>query len=153
MYEFLWSAPIVTGTKPPHRLAHSTCVLQLPASEGGAQAVVFGGAGYNFMFSDVHCLRLSHPTRANQFEWEQPETEGTPPSMRYGHNAQTIGRGNGARCMAVFGGVSAEGPVNDVHIMHLHGTTAQILIARWSTPERPSGVGSWWPISRRSART
>lgn len=35
----------VGGARPQHRLAHTTCFMELPEGEGGNRAVVFGGAG------------------------------------------------------------------------------------------------------------
>lgn len=63
-YTYRWLRPIVRGTPPVGRLAHSSAVVRLPEGEGGSGAsghqaymVVFGGVGTGQLFNDVSVLK------------------------------------------------------------------------------------------------
>lgn len=63
-YTYRWARPIVRGTPPVGRLAHSSAIVRLPEGEGGnvgsghqAYMVVFGGVGTGQLFNDVSALR------------------------------------------------------------------------------------------------
>lgn len=64
-YTYRWVRPIVRGTPPVGRLAHSSAVVRLPEGEGGsgdgsgqqAYMVVFGGVGTGQLFNDVSALK------------------------------------------------------------------------------------------------
>lgn len=62
-YSYRWVRPMVRGTPPVGRLAHSAAVARLvegEAGSGGVQQtymVVFGGVGTSSHFNDVHCLK------------------------------------------------------------------------------------------------
>lgn len=63
-YTYRWLRPIVKGTPPVGRLAHSSAIVRLPEGEGGsgtsghqAYMVVFGGVGTGQLFNDVSVLK------------------------------------------------------------------------------------------------
>lgn len=62
-YRFRWIRPIVRGTPPAGRLAHSAAVVRVAEGEEGggsrkqAFMVVFGGVGTGALFNDVHVLK------------------------------------------------------------------------------------------------
>jgi len=62
-YAYTWVHPMVRGTPPVGRLAHSSAVVRLMDDDGGsgsgqqAYMVVFGGVGTGQLFNDVSVLR------------------------------------------------------------------------------------------------
>lgn len=63
VYSYRWVRPMVRGTPPVGRLAHSAAVARLVEGDGGSGSgqqtymVVFGGVGTSSHFNDVHCLK------------------------------------------------------------------------------------------------
>lgn len=77
-----WMIPVIEG-KPPRPRAHHTC-----STISGNRVVLFGGSDDFRCFNDVHCLKCDQ--KAQNWEWIQPEVQGTAPPARTGHTAVVV---------------------------------------------------------------
>lgn len=106
----LWYAPEATGAQPCPRAAHSATVV-------GTRVYVFGGNDGTRLFNDLHILEVE------TMGWSKPKVRGMPPSPRAGHGAALVGDHE----LYIFGGGTAQGPSNSLHILDLETLT-------WSEP-------------------
>lgn len=86
-YTYTWVHPMVRGTAPVGRLAHSSAVVRLlddgdGGSGSGQQAfmVVFGGVGTGQVFNDVSALRCVLVV-FDFFSWSRSFALARPPSL------------------------------------------------------------------------
>ncbi|CEP00414.1 Kelch motif [Plasmodiophora brassicae] len=108
---FLWYAPETSGAKPCARAAHTATTI-------GTQIVVFGGNDGVRLFNDIHILEVE------TMGWSKPKVRGTPPTPRAGHAAALVD----GHLLFVFGGGSAHGPTNSIHVLDLETLT-------WTDPQ------------------
>ncbi|CAM9662216.1 unnamed protein product [Scytosiphon promiscuus] len=143
-YRYRWVRPMVRGTPPLGRLAHSAAVARLVEGEGSNGAgqqtymVVFGGVGTSSHFNDVHCLKCSS-TRA--FEWEKVFVRGRRPAKRYGHSMVPLcANSNSGTCgyakLLLFGGTSGQHAFNDFSLLNVSWGIVDGrggIVARWES--------------------
>eukprot|EP00752_Nemacystus_decipiens_P012142 g10764.t1 len=142
-YTYTWVHPMVRGTPPVGRLAHSSAVVRLPEDgEGGAGSgqqaymVVFGGVGTGQVFNDVSALRCNS-TRS--LVWERVFVRGRRPSRRYGHSMMPLmapSRSCGYAKLLLFGGTSGHTAFNDFFILDVSRgkVDGQFgILAKWET--------------------
>ncbi|CAB1107021.1 unnamed protein product [Ectocarpus sp. CCAP 1310/34] len=146
-YTYRWVYPVVRGTPPVGRLAHSAAVVRLVEGEGGggrgswrrqqqqqAYMVVFGGVGTGSLFNDVHCLRCSS---GRTLEWEKVFVRGRRPARRYGHSMVPLTAPSGT-CgyakLVLFGGTSGHHAFNDMFLLNLS----------WGTVDGQHGILAKW---------
>lgn len=121
----VWRAPVVRGTPPPPRAAHTATLV-------GDRVVVIGGNDSRQLFNDVWVLDLGAWTHVHAppslshayihalappaaLEWTAPHVSGTPPPVRAGHSAVAH-----AGQVVVFGGGSGWGAAahhNDLSVL------------------------------------
>ena len=110
----MWHQPILTGTIPSPRAAHSAVVV-------GDLIYLFGGNDGETLFNDLYVLDTTN------WIWSAPHVTGSPPSPRAGHTMELIS----GHSIVLFGGGTADGPVNELYVLDVSDATNLV----WSKPE------------------
>ncbi|KAG0163468.1 hypothetical protein DFQ28_011631 [Apophysomyces sp. BC1034] len=105
-----WSKPVIEGTPPSPRRAHTTCLWN-------DKIIVVGGGDGARALADVHALDVSDPKK---LRWTLLNPTGTPPIARGYHTSNLV-----KDKLVVYGGSDGHECFSDVHVLDL-------VANRWS---------------------
>lgn len=100
----IWSKPVVQGTLPSSRRAHTSVLYD-------CKIVVFGGGNGATALNDVHTLDVAD---LKNLRWRKLATSGKAPIARGYHSMNLVG----SKCV-VYGGSDGTECFADVHILDL----------------------------------
>ncbi|OZJ04591.1 hypothetical protein BZG36_02765 [Bifiguratus adelaidae] len=100
----VWSKPLIQGTPPTPRRAHTTCLYK-------QRIYIFGGGDGSRALHDVFYLDVSNLA---QMSWSKLEPAGRPPISRGYHTSNLVGDK-----WVIFGGSDGHECFNDVFVLDL----------------------------------
>ncbi len=112
----------------PSTEAHSLTTVQ-----SGKTVLKFGGKSNAGKSNEVFAYD------ADSMNWSTLHPLGAPPAPRFGHSAVALGSDKSR--MLVFGGSTAQGRMNDLHILHMDNLAWSPVYASGTPPEARARMG------------